>query len=184
MLVYECRHVAGKGCIGQFSRTCNRLGSADPPRSPSRSLRLPSAHFDSEHLCDFAAPIGPPLTALAVAAGSPNALGLALWIAGDFLDRRNVARPGRYDGHVSAVAVLQRQRTGRGPQVDVSPMAESMAPIGCTFIETAPDGEHPQPESRSPRAVVSQSVSRRCGRSWYLIGLQPCAASATGSRQE
>ena len=89
-----------------------------------------------------------------------------------------------YGSQASAVAVLQRQRTGRGPHLDVSLMAASMAPIGYTFIETALDGEHPQPASRSPRAVVPQSVTRRCGRSWYLIGLQPCAASATGSRQE
>ena len=145
-LAYECRLVAGKGRKGalqlylQSPRLAGSPALAEPFALLASRFRTPVtcglcerdsvAHFDSEHHCDFAAPVYPPLTAPVVEAGNPTALWLALWIAGDFLDQRNVARPQRYDDHVFRFQLIgadvvfpsvSRKRSGARPLLDVGP---------------------------------------------------------------
>jgi crotonobetainyl-CoA:carnitine CoA-transferase CaiB-like acyl-CoA transferase len=50
-----------------------------------------------------------------------------------------------YGFQATAAALLQRDRTGRGRHVDVSLMDASMSLVGYKFIETALEGENPQP---------------------------------------
>lgn len=50
-----------------------------------------------------------------------------------------------YAFQATTMALLQRQKTGRGRHVDVSLMDAATALIGYKFIETALEGENPQP---------------------------------------
>jgi len=50
-----------------------------------------------------------------------------------------------YAFQAATMALLQRQKTGRGRHVDVSLMNAATALIGYKFIETALEGENPQP---------------------------------------
>ncbi len=50
-----------------------------------------------------------------------------------------------YAFQAATMALLQRQKTGRGRHVDVSLMDAATALIGYKFIETALEGENPQP---------------------------------------
>lgn len=50
-----------------------------------------------------------------------------------------------YAFQAATMALMQRQKTGRGRHVDVSLMDAATALIGYKFIETALEGENPQP---------------------------------------
>jgi len=50
-----------------------------------------------------------------------------------------------YAFQATTMALMQRQKTGRGRHVDVSLMDAATALIGYKFIETALEGENPQP---------------------------------------